>query len=101
VHRKLGGLLHEARDQGKRVALYVRVSTDRKQTITNQKRALDEIASNHGWKIVAVFKDEGISGIKGREKRPGFDALLHGSPAGTSTWWRPGRWIGSAAPCRT
>jgi DNA invertase Pin-like site-specific DNA recombinase len=78
VHRKLGGLLHEARDQGKRVALYVRVSTDRKQTITNQKRALDEIASNHGWKIVAVFKDEGISGIKGREKRPGFDALLHG-----------------------
>jgi DNA invertase Pin-like site-specific DNA recombinase len=64
--------------KGKRVALYVRVSTDRKQTITNQKRELEEVAKNHGWQIVAVFKDEGISGAKGRDQRPGLDALLQG-----------------------
>ena len=64
--------------QGKRVALYVRVSTDKKQTITNQKRELDAVAARHGWKIVSVFKDEGISGMKGREDRPGFDKLLKG-----------------------
>jgi DNA invertase Pin-like site-specific DNA recombinase len=26
--------------------------------------------------LVRVFEDEGISGAKGRDKRPGFDALL-------------------------
>ena len=31
-----------------------------------------------GWTIVAHFTDEGISGAKGREKRPGLDALLKG-----------------------
>jgi DNA invertase Pin-like site-specific DNA recombinase len=63
--------------KGKRVALYVRVSTD-KQTVKNQKREMETVAHNHGWKIVAVFKDEGISGAKGRDKRPGLDALLKG-----------------------
>jgi DNA invertase Pin-like site-specific DNA recombinase len=28
-----------------------------------------------GWEIVKVYKDHGISGAKGREKRPQFDAL--------------------------
>jgi DNA invertase Pin-like site-specific DNA recombinase len=27
---------------------------------------------------VAIFTDEGVSGAKGRDKRPGFDALLKG-----------------------
>lgn len=30
-----------------------------------------------GW-VVAVFTDEGVSGTKGREQRPGYDALLKG-----------------------
>jgi DNA invertase Pin-like site-specific DNA recombinase len=34
-----------------------------------------ENAQRHGWGIVAVFQDEGISGSKGRDKRPQFDAL--------------------------
>lgn len=63
---------------GKRVALYLRVSTDKKQTVKNQRRELEAVAERHGWKIVSVFKDEGISGAKGREQRPGFDALLKG-----------------------
>ena len=28
------------------------------------------------WDVVAIYEDAGISGAKGREKRPGFDRLL-------------------------
>jgi DNA invertase Pin-like site-specific DNA recombinase len=28
-----------------------------------------------GWDIVKVYKDHGISGAKGRERRPAFDTL--------------------------
>jgi DNA invertase Pin-like site-specific DNA recombinase len=59
----------------KRVALYLRVST-REQTIENQRRELTEVADRHGWRIVAQFADEGVSGAKGRDKRPGFDKLM-------------------------
>ena len=58
----------------RRVALYLRVSTG-SQTVENQERELTEAASRHGWSIVSVFKDEGISGAKGRDKRPAFDKL--------------------------
>jgi DNA invertase Pin-like site-specific DNA recombinase len=34
-----------------------------------------EAAKRHGWDITATYRDEGISGSKGREKRPGFDRL--------------------------
>src|SRR5882724_2959911 len=61
----------------KRVALYVRASTDG-QTVANQTRELEEAASRHGWQVVAVFADDGISGAKGRDQRPGFDALCLG-----------------------
>ena len=63
----------------RRAALYVRVSTsDRGQTVENQLQPLQEAARRLGWSIVAVFKDEGISGSQGRQKRPGLDALLKG-----------------------
>jgi len=58
----------------KKVALYVRVSTD-EQTVENQLQELQDVASRHGWDVVKIFKDEGVSGAKGRDKRPGFDAL--------------------------
>jgi DNA invertase Pin-like site-specific DNA recombinase len=61
----------------KRVCFYLRVSTD-DQTIENQRRELTKVAERHGWEVVAEFKDEGISGAKGRDKRPGFDALCKG-----------------------
>lgn len=57
------------------VALYVRVST-KDQTTENQRRELMEVAERAGWNVVEVFSDEGISGSKGRDKRPGFNALL-------------------------
>lgn len=59
----------------KRVAFYVRVSQD-SQTVENQLQVLREIAERSGWIIVHTFADEGISGAKGRDQRPGFDALL-------------------------
>ena len=61
----------------KRVALYTRVSTgDGQQTIDNQLRDLNIAAERMGWEIVAHYSDEGISGAKGRDRRPGLDAML-------------------------
>lgn len=62
----------------KRVALYARVSTDRNQSVENQLRQLRKVADRLGWQVVATLTDEGISSAKGRDKRPGFDALLKG-----------------------
>jgi DNA invertase Pin-like site-specific DNA recombinase len=63
----------------RRAALYVRVSTaDRGQTVENQLQPLQAAAARLGWTIVAIFRDEGISGAKGRQQRPGLDALLKG-----------------------
>jgi DNA invertase Pin-like site-specific DNA recombinase len=59
----------------KRVAIYARVSTD-KQTAENQILQLREVASKNGWEVVEMFIDEGISGAKGRDKRPAFDLLI-------------------------
>src|SRR5215211_1677131 len=57
-----------------RVALYARVSTDG-QTTDNQIRELRQVAERNGWQIVQEYVDHGISGAKGREQRPAFDAL--------------------------
>jgi DNA invertase Pin-like site-specific DNA recombinase len=59
---------------GKRVALYLRVSTD-DQTVENQREALMAACEARGWRIVEELSDPGISGAKGRDKRPGFDKL--------------------------
>jgi DNA invertase Pin-like site-specific DNA recombinase len=59
----------------KRAAIYLRVSTD-EQTTENQERALREVSARSGHEIVAVYRDEGISGAKGRDKRPGCLGLL-------------------------
>ena len=61
----------------KRIALYLRVSTA-EQTVENQQRELEAVAERHGWNVVAVFTDAGISGSKGRDKRPGYDHLCRG-----------------------
>jgi DNA invertase Pin-like site-specific DNA recombinase len=59
----------------KRVGLYLRVSTG-EQTVENQRQALRTAAEHRGWTVVEEFVDAGISGAKGREKRPAFDRLL-------------------------
>jgi DNA invertase Pin-like site-specific DNA recombinase len=41
----------------------------------NQERELRDLAGRMGCEIVHVYKDHGISGAKGREKRPAFERL--------------------------
>jgi hypothetical protein len=87
----------------KRAALYVRVSTDR-QTVQNQIAALRKVAEGRGWEIVATFRDEGISGAKGRSERPGLDEMLKQAqrgavPCGDGLGDRQaGKVIGRSAP---
>ena len=84
----------------KRAVLYLRVST-LDQTTANQERELREVAVRMGCEIVHVYKDHGISGAKGREKRPAFDRPCKDAAQRKFTWsWR-GRSIGLAAACRT
>jgi len=59
----------------KRVAIYVRVSTDAQNTVS-QRKELEAWAERAGHTVVKVYEDQGISGAKGRDKRPAFDALL-------------------------
>ena len=58
----------------KRAVLYLRVSTV-EQTTANQERELRAIASRMGCDVTKVYRDHGISGAKGRDKRPAFDQL--------------------------
>ncbi len=58
-----------------RTALYLRVSTAN-QTADNQLHELERIAALRGWNIVATYRDDGISGAKGRDQRPALDGLL-------------------------
>jgi DNA invertase Pin-like site-specific DNA recombinase len=62
----------------KRAAIYARVSTDG-QTTDNQLRELRLVTERNGWEIVQEYVDQGISGAKGREQRPAFDALWKGA----------------------
>ena len=60
-----------------RAALYLRVSTTDRDT-ERQERELRAVAAARGWDVVEVYADNGISGSKGREKRPAFDRLAAG-----------------------
>jgi DNA invertase Pin-like site-specific DNA recombinase len=58
----------------RRAAIYARVSTDG-QSVDCQLQQLSNVAARHGWEVVATYTDQGVSGAKGRDKRPGLDAL--------------------------
>jgi DNA invertase Pin-like site-specific DNA recombinase len=58
-----------------RAAIYTRVSTT-EQTTANQTRELETQAAHRGWEVVKSYTDDGISGAKGRDQRPGLDAAL-------------------------
>ena len=67
-----------------KVALYLRVSTAdckrtnkswHEQTTENQRLELEAAAHRLGHQIVEVYEDAGISGAKGRDRRPAFDRL--------------------------
>jgi DNA invertase Pin-like site-specific DNA recombinase len=58
-----------------KAAIYARVSTTNGQTPKNQLLRLREVAAKAGWTVAEEFVDRGISGAKGRDKRPAFDRL--------------------------
>ena len=57
-----------------KVAIYGRVST-LGQTSENQTLILNEIINRNGWDLIDTYVDDGISGSKGRDKRPEFDRM--------------------------
>jgi len=65
----------------KRVAFYLRVSTDG-QTTDNQRLELEQVAKQRDWEIVTVFDDNGVSGAKGREHRKQFDEMIKDATRG-------------------
>lgn len=67
--------------KGKRVGIYLRVSTSG-QTVENQRHDLERIAAQRGWEIVETYIDHGISGTKGRDKRPALDRLCKDAARG-------------------
>lgn len=67
--------------KSKRVGVYLRVSTA-DQTVENQRQDLMRVATQRGWEIVEEYIDHGISGAKGRDKRPAFDRLAKAAAQG-------------------
>lgn len=65
----------------KRAALYLRVSTDG-QTVENQRIALEAVCEQRGWQVIQVYSDNGVSGAKSRNQRPGLDAMLKDAARG-------------------
>ena len=58
-----------------KVAIYARVSTI-DQTTDNQLEAVQHVAIARGWVVVEIYRDVGISGAKGRDRRPALDQML-------------------------
>jgi DNA invertase Pin-like site-specific DNA recombinase len=67
--------------KAKRVAFYLRVSTG-SQTVENQRLELAKVAEQRGWTVAEIYSDNGVSGAKGRDKRPAFDRMCKDAIAG-------------------
>ncbi len=69
-----------------RVIGYIRVSTVEQATsgvgLEAQRHALTQAAKTRGWDLVDVIADEGESGGKSHEKRPGLASILAKLDAG-------------------
>jgi len=68
----------DARQTITTVVTYIRVSTEaqaEKFSLPAQDNLTREVAAQHGWNILKVYRDEGFSGSL-IEKRPAFFALL-------------------------
>jgi DNA invertase Pin-like site-specific DNA recombinase len=58
----------------RRAGIYLRIATD--QDAETQLGELETVAAYSDWEIVEVYRDAGVSGSKGREKRPAFNRLI-------------------------
>jgi hypothetical protein len=83
-----------------KAAIYLRVSTDG-QTVENQRPELLAAAERHGWDVSVEFRDEGVSGAKGRDRRPGLNRLMHAvGRRADSRHWRSHSHARQRPPCR-
>lgn len=57
-----------------KAAIYARVSTSQ-QCPENQLLELRDAAGRQGWRVIVELVDQGISGAKGKDQRPGFERL--------------------------
>jgi hypothetical protein len=81
---------------GKRVAVYVRVSTEL-QTTENQEVVLSRVAATAGWEIVesiGIRAFQGPAAARTARRSTGCSGM---PPAGASIRLSAGPWIGSGA----
>src|SRR3990172_2298571 len=75
----------DGNDRPKRIALYMRVSSDEqaeKGTIQNQRDFLRNFANLYGLNVVASYEDPGVSGTIALGKRPDGRRLLEAAASG-------------------
>jgi DNA invertase Pin-like site-specific DNA recombinase len=58
----------------RRAGIYLRMPTD--QDAETQLGELKTVAARSEWEIVEVYRDAGVNGSKGRDKRPAFNRLI-------------------------
>lgn len=67
---------------------YIRVSTDGQAEsglgLADQQQAIEQYAKRQGLHLIAIESDEGVSGSKGLEGRPGLLAALDGLSRGST-----------------
>src|SRR4051812_43735561 len=79
---------------GRRAALYLRVSTDQQHT-SNQRPDLAQLARTRGWDIVKIYEETGSAA----KQRPAFDSMMLDGTKGhfdiLAVWSldRLGRWM--------
>ena len=83
---KQGGMsIFQLKEKQLRVAAYVRVSTDMLDQQTSFKSQSlyyeDYIESNPNWKLVNIYRDEGISGTQVK-RRPAFRRMIRDATDG-------------------
>lgn len=67
-----------------RAAIYLRISQDRENHqlgVSRHRKAAEKLARRRGYKVVAVYTDNDITG-KGNTKRPEFEMMLKSMRAG-------------------
>ncbi|MGL9622408.1 recombinase family protein [Bradyrhizobium sp. U531] len=76
--------LPRRRENDPRAAQYIRMSTDRQQySVANQKAVIASYAAEHRLEIVRSYIDEGISGLR-IKNRPGLIDLLNDVQSGAA-----------------
>lgn len=78
----------------KKAVLYLRVSrsTDESVSLARQESELMELCGREGWAVVAVVKDDGITGTKERENAEMALAMVASGDADVLVSWELSRW---------